>query len=107
MVGGVHGGVGAPHFVVDLSKSTAGLGWEYVETLPGNGGNPADPQQPGEPTPVYEGGAPGDNATVRCSFSDRELFPCEEWWYSLVTSPPPRRPLLLPYRLALQIPSTH
>ena len=59
-----HGGGGAPHFVVDLLKSPTGLDWVYVETLPGNGGNPSDRQPPGEPTPVYEGGPPGDQATV-------------------------------------------
>ena len=69
-----HGGGGAPHFVVNLTKSPTGLAWEYVGSLPGNGNNPSDTQQPGEPTPVYEGGAPGDAATVnyfivRCFWS--------------------------------------
>eukprot|EP00037_Helgoeca_nana_P018779 m.181134 g.181134 ORF g.181134 m.181134 type:complete len:490 (-) comp24588_c0_seq1:216-1685(-) len=67
-----HGGNGepglpqgpAPHFVVDLSEDPLGTNWTYVDSLSPH--NESDPgPTPGEPTPVYEDGPPGDEATVR------------------------------------------
>jgi hypothetical protein len=67
-----HGGRGkpgmlqgpAPHFVVDLNTSPNGENWTYAGALTPH--NTSDPGPvPGEPTPVYEDGLPGDGATVR------------------------------------------
>lgn len=68
-----HGGMGepglpqgpAPHFIIDLQSSPLGTNWSYVGALnPHNVSDRANPT-PGEPTPVYEGGLPGDEALVR------------------------------------------
>lgn len=66
-----HGGRGdpalptgpVPHFVVDLSVHPLGFPWTYAGSLSFSGteGHPT----PGEPTPVYEGGQPGDGAYVK------------------------------------------
>eukprot|EP01048_Picozoa_sp_COSAG05_P017927 COSAG05_NODE_2534_length_2934_cov_1.471958_3_plen_110_part_00 len=54
----------APHFVVDLSTDPKGENWTYAGALSPH--NRSDPGPvPGEPTPVYEDGLPGDGATVR------------------------------------------
>ena len=58
---------GAPHFVVDLATDPLGDHWIYAGSLTtfnkSDAATVAHP--PGEPTPVYEDGAPGDAATVR------------------------------------------
>lgn len=61
---GVH-----PHFVVDLETDPRAERWIYVGAIsvcnssyPGIG---KTVPMAGEPTPIYENGAPGDNATVR------------------------------------------
>ena len=68
-----HGGSGkpglprgpAPHFILDLEQSPEGTNWTYVGAInPHNASDRANPA-PGEPTPVYESGLPGDGATVR------------------------------------------
>jgi hypothetical protein len=68
-----HGGSGepgmpqghAPHFIVDLQSSPFGTNWTYAGALnPHNASDHASPT-PGEPTPVYEDGLPGDEASVR------------------------------------------
>jgi len=58
-----HGGRGVPtlpqgpdpHFIVNLTHHPVGHPWTYVGSI----------DWPGEATPVYEGGAPGDAASVR------------------------------------------
>jgi hypothetical protein len=67
-----HGGKGkpglgqgpAPHFIVDLAVDPLGTNWIYVDSLTPHNASDHGPS-PGEPTPVYEGGQPGDMATVR------------------------------------------
>ena len=55
----------APHFIIDLQSSPLGTNWSYSGALnPHNASDHASPA-PGEPTPVYEDGLPGDGATVR------------------------------------------
>ena len=54
----------APHFIIDLKKSPLGTAWTYAGAItPHNKSD--DGPVPGEPTPVYEDGVPGDGATVR------------------------------------------
>ena len=54
----------APHFIIDLKKSPLGTAWTYAGAITPH--NKSDPgPTPGEPTPVYEDGLPGDSATVR------------------------------------------
>ena len=55
------------HFVVDLATDPLGDHWIYAGSLtPFNKSDAATvAHPPGEPTPVYEDGAPGDAATVR------------------------------------------
>jgi hypothetical protein len=61
---GVH-----PHFIVDLKVDPLAERWIYVGAISvTNSSTPGIGKTvpiAGEPTPVYEGGAPGDNATVR------------------------------------------
>ena len=60
---GVH-----PHFVVDLKQDPLGENWTYVGAIEvDRRGRPSNSTVPiaGEPTPVYEGGPPGDGASVR------------------------------------------
>ena len=54
----------APHFVIDLAKDPLGEHWIYAGALDWQNKSSSGPA-PGEPTPVYENGAPGDGATVR------------------------------------------
>ncbi len=57
-----------PHFIVDLKQDPLGQNWTYVGAIhvasPNRPANSTVPMA-GEPTPVYEGGAPGDQARVR------------------------------------------
>ena len=55
-----HGG--SPHFVIDLANDPTGRNWTYAGSLSWQA--PDSKFTPGEPTPVYEGGAPGDEASV-------------------------------------------
>lgn len=57
-----------PHFIVDLKHDPLGENWMYVGAISlHNISRPANSKVPiaGEPTPVYEGGPPGDKARVR------------------------------------------
>ncbi len=54
----------APHFVVNLATDPLGEHWIYAGSL--NWQNKSDlGPAPGEPTPVYENGAPGDGSSVQ------------------------------------------
>ena len=71
---GVH-----PHFVVDLKTDPLAEHWIYVGAIsvynsssPGIG---KTVPMAGEPTPVYEHGAPGDNATVRFFIAREDYNP--------------------------------
>ena len=58
----------SPHFVIDLQRDPTGTNWTYAGSLNWATAKKNDTTQqqyvPGEPTPVYEGGTPGDEAAV-------------------------------------------
>merc|ERR1739848_658427 len=97
-----------PHFVVNLTADPLGSTWTYVGAIDVyNASTPGIGKiipMAGEPTPVYEGGPPGDNATVRYFIAREDgithggkgslrigLFSLK--WVDPLPPPPPSAPL--------------